>query len=263
MTAHSRHFRGFRLIALAVLAASSGGSALARTARILPLGEPPPFRQEVRDGVRYEIDPPAELIPPREVFAGPAESGKSGIRLQLGRISAAFSVPAGTGPLAIRGSGEAAAAPWIELPRPETGDFLILTWRTPDQTNWTKPAHLVVPDGAAAPAGSVRIINLFPQAVSIVLSAENLLLEPGKSILRTMPEAAALPFAVVVTGPDGRPKRYFSTTITQNPGERGWIVLHRADGASPRRPLKTTLLREFVPAGAPKEGDTATAPAAP
>lgn len=244
--------RRFAPLFAAALAVAATPLSAERTARILPVGEPPPFRQEVRDGVRYEIDPPAGLIPPGEVFAASAEKGKSGIRLQLGRISAAFPVPAGAGPLSLRSAADPAAAPWIELTRPEAGDFLILTWRQPDPADWSKPAHLIIPDGAAAPAGGVRVINLFPQAVSIVWSGETLVLEPGKSIVRNTADAESVPFAVIVNGPDGRPKRYFSTTITRNPGERGWVVLHRADGASPRRPLKTTILREVVQGTGPR-----------
>ena len=33
----------------------------ARHARFFAVGESPPFRQEIRDGVRYELDPPPDL----------------------------------------------------------------------------------------------------------------------------------------------------------------------------------------------------------
>ncbi|MEM9237940.1 MAG: hypothetical protein AAGB14_14295, partial [Verrucomicrobiota bacterium] len=38
-----------------------------RQMRLLTVGERPPFRQEIRDGVRYELPPPPGSLPPVEL----------------------------------------------------------------------------------------------------------------------------------------------------------------------------------------------------
>jgi hypothetical protein len=58
----------FLLPLLAGLAAAQ--EAPTASLRLLALGELPPFRQEIRDGVRRELDPPAGSVPPRMLEAG-------------------------------------------------------------------------------------------------------------------------------------------------------------------------------------------------
>ena len=56
--------------------------------RVLAVGDPPPFVQEVRDGARREVAPPEGSIPPRSVTAG----GEP-LRIRLGRPSSAVMLP--------------------------------------------------------------------------------------------------------------------------------------------------------------------------
>lgn len=224
-----------------------------RFARFLPVGESPPFRQEIRDGVRYELDPPPESIPPREVVASAEGMAAKTVPLRLGRISTAVEVPAGLGVLDLKPVGTTPeAAPWLRLPRPETGDFMTFLWRKPSGRNWHEAVALTVPDGPlGAPAGTVRIVNLFPQAARIQWAAESLLLVPGKQLMRKVASGSETPFQILIPDSKGTMKRYFSSSVTHNKGERGWIVLYRADGKTPRRPLKVLILREPVVIAAP------------
>ena len=48
-----------------------------RNLRILPVGESPPYRQEIRDGVRYELPPPPGSVPPMEVSFVASETEKA------------------------------------------------------------------------------------------------------------------------------------------------------------------------------------------
>jgi hypothetical protein len=236
---------GLTLLAAAGFSLRAQPVATARAARILPVGEAPPFIQEIRGDVRYEVEPPEDSLPPREVL-GSAEG--SPVRLRLGMISAPIPVAAGRGPLVIRrAAAPEAASPWLGSECPEKGDFLIVVCRKPGAAGWRETLHRVLPDGPlGAPAGSVRIANLYPQAVRISWGGESITMAPGADVVRTAAAGSATPFAVLSIAPEGAPKRYFSSTITQHAGERGWIILYRADGDKPRRPLKVTILREPV-----------------
>lgn len=225
----------------------------ARHARILAIGDLPTFRQEIRDGVAYELEPPPDSVPPRQVVPGFGEEVANALPLRLGFITPFVKVPAGEGPLMLRRAEDKAdASPWLTVKRPEEGDFLIYLFRTPTRNSWAEAAALVVPDGAATPAGSVRITNLFPQTVRVVMDKEGVLLEPAKSFVRTMKSGVEIPFQILTADPAGTMKAYYSGSITQNSGERGLVTIYRADGEKPRRPLKVSMLREPIVAP-PKE----------
>jgi hypothetical protein len=224
-------------------------AAKARHARFLALGDSPPFRQEIRDGVRYELDPPPGSIPPREVIAGITGNASSPVPLRLGRISPPVPVPPGAGPLQLQQTGDRKdAAPWVKLNHPETGDFLVLLWRNPESGAWRDAKSLVV---AEVPAGSARIVNLFPQPVRMLWGAENILLPAGAAILRPVPDDSPVPLRILTGDASGNMKRYFSGSVSANAGERCLVTTYRADGVNPRRPLKVSILREAVPM--PKE----------
>lgn len=230
----------------------------ARKARFLALGDAPPFRQEIRDGVRYELDPPPGSVPPPElaVTAAPpdGQEARSGdapppqpVQLRLGRLSEAVEVPGGAGPLRLAAPGAGPA--WLTLPRPESGDFLVLLWRKPGAASWDEALHRIVPDGPlGAPGGNFRLINLFPQSVYLRWGSESLQVKPGTALTRAVAPGAEVPFEVLVADAAGRPKRYHRTSVSLGGGERGWVLLFRADGESPRRPLKVAVLREAVAA---------------
>jgi len=221
-----------------------------RHVRFMAVGEPPPFRQEVRDGIRYELEPPAGSIPPREVVLGFGGDDSAAVPLRLGRISPSLKVPAGTGPLLLnRREAAEGAEPWLNLVRPESGDFIVLLWRDAKAGTWEKVRSMVLPDDPVRrPAGGVRIVNLSPASVRIVIGGEKLLLEAGKSFARTLPAGAEQPFEILLPDATGNWKMLHSSVIAQNPGERSLVLVYRADGESPRRPLKVTVQREPAPA---------------
>lgn len=249
-------FTPFFLVAgFLVVASVSAEPAAAPTrhARFLAVGEAPPFRQEIRDDVRYELEPPPDSIPPREVVAGFGTETADTITLRLGHITAPVKVPQGEGTLDLRRSGEKPdIAPWLSMKRPETGDFLVFLFRNPAKQSWQDAVNLIVPDG---PAGTVRIVNLYPLAVRIVWGGAAMMLEPGKNVLKSIKPGSEQSFQILVPDQAGVMKRYYSGGVTQNPGERGLVTIYRADGASPRRPVKVSMLREPVIPPAPPPTD--------
>ena len=224
-----------------------------RKVRFFPVGELPPFRQDVRDGIRYELEPPAGSIPPREVVMGFDGEETEAASLRLGRISEPLKVPNGSGPLVLK-QREAAAEvePWLRLTRPEAGDFLVLLWRDEKAGTWEKANALVLPDDpVSAPAGSVRVINISPYPVRIAIGAEKIFLDAGKSFKRTVPTGVEQPFQILLPDTSGNLKTLHSGVITQNTGERSLVLLFRADGESPRRPVKVSVQREPAPVPPP------------
>jgi hypothetical protein len=224
-------------------------AAALREMRVLAVGDLPPFRQEIRDGVRYELPPPPGSIPPRS-FRLAGDTGSSGpVPLALGRISQAVKVPLGKGPLVLVGgdAGGEGQEPWLRLERPEKGDFLVLLCRHPQRPSWRdEPVALVLPDGTeGAPAGSLFVVNAYPQAITVRWNGRALPLARGAVERRELgADGGEAVLEILARDASGAERRYYAGSVTQNPGERGWVVIHRADGEGARRPLKVVMLRE-------------------
>ncbi len=220
-----------------------------RHVRFLAVGEMPPFRQEIRDDVRYELEPPEGSVPPREVMTGFGGEKSESTSLRLGQISPPLVAPAGSGPLILRQpGGKDDSPPWLRLSRPESDDFLVILWRASSKGTWKDASALILPDGPlSAPSGSVRVVNIAPVEVGIVIGSEKLILTAGKTIQRQVPAGPGEAFQIIVNDASGSPRRLHSGTITQNAGERSLVLVYHADGESPRRPLKVSVQREPTP----------------
>lgn len=219
-----------------------------RHVRFLPVGDLPPYRQEIRDGVAYELEPPPGSIPPRQVMVGFGDEKKDAVPLLLGRVTEPLSAPGGEGPMQVRKLDESPEAePWMKVDRPESGDFLVLLWRDSSKGDWSKARSLVLPDSPeSAPAGRVRIINLSPVPVAVVFGGEKIKLEAGKFYQRSVPVGKDNEFQLGAVTHAGDLDRFHAGSIFQNAGERSLVVIYRADGVQPRRPLKAVVQKEPV-----------------
>jgi len=229
--------------------AAAKAKAPPRSLRLLPLGEAPPFRQEVRDGVRYELEPAPGSVPPRQVRLGDVETSVL-VRLNLGRASEKVRIPAGTEPAIFREANapaDSAVKPWLSLNPPEAGDVLAVIWRDPG-TRWTQPRSLLFPDsGAALPAGSIRIVNLLPSEAALVFDEDRILLPPGKSMVKAIAVGTDLPIQIAFKTNTGKYQPFHSSSVLLNPNERAQIFIHRADGEKPRQAAKVVIIPEAAP----------------
>jgi hypothetical protein len=220
-----------------------------RQVRFLAIGELPPFRQEVRDNIRYELEPPEGSIPPREIILRSDKEDSEATPLRLGQITAALKVPSGAGSLDLRQRDASKDTdPWLRLTRPEQGDFIVILWRDPKQGSWKKVRSLVLPEDAVETGpGSIRFINCSETAVGLKWGSEKLLLNPLSLIKRKVTTGVESPFQVLLSDKTGHSRPLHTAVVTQNPSERSLVLIYRADGASPRRPVKVSVLREPIP----------------
>jgi len=220
-----------------------------RSLRLLPLGEPPPFRQNVIDGVRYEQEPEPGSVPPRQIRFGEAEKAIL-IRLNLGRATEPIKIPGGTAAVGFReatASNDPAVKPWLTLTPPESGDVLAVIWRDPG-TRWSTPRSILFADTAAAlPAGSIRIVNLLPVEAALVFGADRVILTPGKSLVKALAVGTDLPIQIAFKNSTGQYQRFYSGAVLLNRNERAQVFIHRADGEKPRQPAKVVTFNEIAP----------------
>ena len=216
-----------------------------RSVRLLAVGNAPPYRQEVRDGIRYELPPPPGSVPPREltlVRQNEEEVQELGeFRVQLGRISGALEIREGAGTLQLRGEG---GVPWASVSCPESGDFMVLLWRDPAVGSWSKPLMKIVEDPREA--GTVRFLNVSRQAVALVVDGRRRALRPLQGWVTELGAGKPVSFQLGLVGADGGLEREMSVALEQSADESTLVIISDADGQRNRRPLKITRLRERV-----------------
>lgn len=229
-----------------------------RKIRFLALGDAPPFQQEVRDGVRYELEPPPGSVPPREIVPSFGEKEKDKdparkpepIRLNLGRITPPATIPDGAGLLELRKKDAAGdSKPWLSLQRPDHGDLMVLLWRDPKGKSWEQTSAMVIPDGPESPGpGGVQMLNLVPATIGVTLGAEKIALPYGRLVVKNPEYRQDLPLEVSALSADLKTpgKRFLSSVLSNNAGECNRVLIYRADGVSPRTPVKVLILREPV-----------------
>jgi hypothetical protein len=221
---------------------ASAQEAPTSSLRLLALGELPPFRQEIRDGVRRELDPPEGSIPPRvlEVGQQPAaekDAKPPAFRLQLSLPSQPAKVFPVDGKVKLR---DPAKGDWAEVPCPAGAKVLAVLWRSAD--SWNKPEVLALPDlGADHDPRTFRFVNVSAQTVGVVFGEKRYQLQAGKVLSLTLPEKTkAASVSILMAGEGDRLMPCYSGLAESKPGMATQYFVHRADGEKPRRPIKVT-----------------------
>lgn len=220
----------------------SAQDAPTATLRLLPLGELPPFRQEIRDGVRRELDPPVGSIPPRVLEAGlPSESDMEvkppAFLVQLSMTTPSARVFPSEGLVKLRQpDGEV----WLEVPCPAGSRTLAVLWRPGD--TWQKPQVLALPDlEPDHDPREFRFVNVAPQVVGIVFGDRRYQLASGKSVSLTLPAGSGgASVAILFADAGGALKPCFSAIAEPRDGMATQYFIHRSDGEAPRRPVTVT-----------------------
>ena len=214
------------------------------TLRILPLGDPPPFRQEIRDGVRYEIPAEEGTIPPRNlsISSKPPEGQepvKYPLKLRLGYLSEVLSFPL-PADRKIDADLEAGGS-WLKIPLAKGNSTLALVYR--GGKDWYEPRVLCVPDDGKA--GDFLFVNVTAKPMGVTWGGEKLKLNPGTSMVRRIPQAAkGVDMSILYPAPEGGLKPCLSTRVEAAPGTRQQFIIYAADGKDKRMPVKVLPLSD-------------------
>lgn len=213
--------------------------------RILAVGDPPPFRQEQRDGGRYEVAPPEGSVPPRFVSVGSASSVPGTpppVRVRLGQPSEPIEFPQPeTRKATVRAKD---GQRWLDVPLSTGGRSLALVCR--GASDWKQARAVVVPDDAAARAeGRVHFANLSDRPLGLVHGNEKIRLEPGKHFTRTLESSGdAMLLRVFCESSPGALVLCHSGVLERQPGLCHKVIVFKADGVKNRTPVKVLQVDE-------------------
>lgn len=237
----------FLLTGLAMLAAAADlpaqdAKAPPRKLRLMAVGDPPPFEQEYRNGVRHELEAPPGSIPPRQVDVSASAGSKEAVKLTLGQTTAALEVPGGATQVTLQTGGQ----DWHAVNLPEGGDYLVILLRDPASKKWDKARSILVPEGAGNfDEGDIRFISLTAAPLRFQIKGTAAFEVPaGKTITKKLGVATGAETLAQYRDPEKGWKKLWSSALVQNRGERTTVLVYAADGAKPRQPLKLVALRE-------------------
>lgn len=225
--------------------------------RFLAIGNRPPFKQEIVNGVRREIPPEPEEVPPSLVTVM-TEAGEdteaeelAQVRLLLGLVSEVVEIPVGVGGrLELRSLSEG-QAPWLVLDRPSAGDHLIMLRRDPGNMGWLEPKAKWMPYQLGP--GGLMMVNAADQPLAFVIGEKRLALASGQVWKGSLAPGKAVAFEVGMAAGGGGLERVISKSLEQGEGERMLVVVSEADRDDARLALKATQLRESTRKPLPKE----------
>ncbi len=240
----SRVLRLLLLLIPALASAQDKDKPAKHTLRLLPLGDPPPFLQEVRNGVRYEIPAAEGTIPPRTLELHiPVEKGEetSQLRLRLGSASSPLEFPLPETKIVEARQGNNV---WAKIPLSTSEASLALVWR--GGADWSKAGVMTIPDGKADRSkGDCRFVNLTAKPLGLIWGTERLKLEPRTTLVRSIP-AGTEDLAVSILFPDAKnnPRPCLATQISRRADKLQQFFIYASDEKEARMPVKVLPLEE-------------------
>ncbi|WP_035610749.1 hypothetical protein [Haloferula sp. BvORR071] len=212
------------------------------TLRVLPLGDPPPFLQEVRNGVRYELPAPEGSVPPRDLQLAATMEGKEPLklRLRLGSASTPLTFPLPeTKVIEVRNG----SSTWLKIPLSTSEASLALIWRGgPD---WSKAGVMTIGDGATDRQGDCRFVNLTAKPMGLVWGKQRLKLEPRTKLLSSIPAGTEeQELSILYSDAQGNLRPCLATKVTPKADKLQQFIIYASDEKDPRTPVKVLPLEE-------------------
>jgi hypothetical protein len=235
-------FTGLTILFAAADLPAQDTTAAPRKIRLIAVGDPPPFQQEYRDGVRHESEAPPGSIPPRQVELSASAGSKETVKLALGETTPPIEVPGEAARVSLQAGGQV----WHAVNLPEGGDYLVILLRDPGSKKWDKARSILVPEGAGKfDEGDIRFISLTAAPLRFQIKGAAAFEVPaGKTITRKLGVATGAETLAHYRDPEKGWKKLWSSALIQNRGERTTVLVYAADGINPRQPLKLVALRE-------------------
>ncbi len=225
--------------------------------RFIALGEAPPWKEKLENGIRVQIPPPKWSLPPNPVSYKRGEN-EFKLKLPLRRVSKLARFGAES-PIALYEGGiEEDKKPWISARQLSSRFSLGVMFRDPKAMTWENPKMLVLQDDARSfPVGYVRFINVSDVKMLVKLgegeASRVLTVEPGKSKIEALSEESTLMKLGFRKG-RSQDRTLFSNVLKLTRGHRANVYLFKAQGEKPRIPVVFSIDQETPPRPPRRQG---------
>jgi hypothetical protein len=240
------------IILLAPVLFAQQPNALKRThVRFLPVGDQPPWKERIENGVRIQIPPPPGAVPPNEVTISVSGAKSETIPLVLGRMSKQLEVGGKIVPIQLFEGDVARGDSWFDARLRPGATALVVLCRDPAVAGatWAKPVSKVVPDDLASfPDRTIRLVNVSRSRIAIRIDQEKAFsLTPGEFKFKTLKSGKRI-LLIGEIRKEGGTKTLFKNMVPIEQGKRNTVVIYRSDGGKGDGVAKVRMFPERAPA---------------
>jgi len=207
--------------------------------RLVPLGELPPWKEEIRGDRRIQSPPEPGQMPPSKIRVNGGDLNGFGGNLFLRRITNYYSIAGKQQRLEILEEGE--NPPWISHAMPTASHTLAILFRDLQEMTWLKPVVKIVRDDLQAfPLGSMRLVNVSHLEIAVKVGDQDpVFIKSGESSQQKLKEGKNL-VRVDVIDPDGSNKMIFQNDFSIRKGQRVQSFVFKSQGLGASRPVRFT-----------------------
>ena len=226
--------------------------------RFLPLGDLPPHRETIKNGVRIQFPPAPGTVPPKPTtLAVDTKEGRD-VPLRLKEFTEWSSINPTAGGVKLFQGKQIGGKPWISSRFSSKSQSLGVLYADHQNKNWFDPKMMMVPDDVSTfPPGSVRFVNVSHCSALVRFGDEKAdVIAPGKVLLKKLKQGNhPVLVGYLAASKNNAREVIFQNELMMKPKQRIQAFFYQARGKNPRKAVKFFHRGEFhVPPPKLKKG---------
>ena len=213
--------------------------------RFIPLGERPTWGEDIIDEVRVERENVPGAKPPADFSIATSGKDFETHNMRLREFTKVIKVKTSAKGLNITEGKNPGGKEFIKSRFPAKPYSLGVLYRDNTDMTWLKPKLMVLPEDLSSfPLGKIRFVNTSPFEVAVKFGEERAFpVKPGKAIYKTL-KVGETQAVIAVKNSAGAYKRMLTNNITMGRKQRIQAFFYKAQGKSPKSPVKIHIKPE-------------------
>ena len=216
--------------------------------RFLPLGDLPPHRETIKNGVRIQFPPAPGSVPPTPTTLAIDHKEGRDVPLRLKEFTEWSSINPTAGGVKLFQGKQIGGKPWISSRFSSKSQSLGVLYADHQNKNWFNPKMMMVPDDLSTfPPESIRFVNVSHCSALVRFGNEKAhVIAPGKVLLKKLKQGNH-PVLVGYLAPSKNNARemIFQNELMMKPKQRIQAFFYQARGKNPRKAVKFFHRGEF------------------
>jgi len=233
-------------IVLTLVAASQAfaQNAPAKFVRFIPLGDDPPYREEIVNKVRVAQPPPRGSVPPSKVTLPAIMGEDKDFSLRLRNCLDYVKID----PEAEDYTMSAGGNPWLKLKKPRgrvSMAVLVRKGAGKKGSTWDKAGMMILPDdGRSFPHGKMRVVNTSAYKAAFKLGKNKAVIVKSGEVKMLEVTEGSHHLVVEIMGRNGKPERLHDGDFDVFPKKRINAFIYTCDGVNPRKSARMKVFDE-------------------
>lgn len=236
------------LISLSLCLSIFAQEASHKHMRFIPLGDLPPHRETIKNGVRIQFPPAPGTVPPKPTTLAIDPKEGRDVPLRLKEFTGWSSINPTAGGVRIFQGKQIGGKAWISSSFSSKSQSLGVLYADHQNKNWFNPKMMLVPDDLSTfPPGSIRFVNVSHCSALVRFGNEKAdVIAPGKVLLKKLKQGNH-PVLVGYLAPSKNNARevIFQNELMMKPKQRIQAFFYQARGKNPRKAVKFFHRGEF------------------